>query len=110
MSELRQQLAEALKGGLAKHGYPMATDTANYLADTLLSIPGIAITELPEADDVHNDGIAFWWKDAEVGVDREMVIARLEPGADGTWINAESARSLAAVLLAAAAKAEEMTE
>jgi hypothetical protein len=70
---------------------------------------GFAIVELPEPDDDHHDGIAFWWQSAEVGANGDMVITQLDPGSEAIWFNPDVARGVAAALLAAANAAEQPT-
>lgn len=74
-----------------------------------LAIGRCIIVELPEPDDDHRDGIAFWWQSAEVGASDGMVITRLDPGSESIWLNPEVARNVAAALLAAADAAEQST-
>jgi len=40
---------------------------AEHVADVIASLPGVAVIQLPEPDDDHGDGIAFWTAQ-EVGV------------------------------------------
>lgn len=74
-----------------------------HVESALLSLPGIAIVELPEPDD---DGIAFWWQAAVVGVDDGAVVTALDPDSEQVWLSPEVARTYAAALLAAANTAE----
>jgi hypothetical protein len=63
MPELRARLADALFNRLADYGI-VDHDAASALVDTLLSLPGIAIVELPKPDDTasgRNGEYAAWW-------------------------------------------------
>lgn len=102
MADIREKLAEAL----AEH-YEIA---ARRFADVLLSLPGIAIVELPEdaacwtIDDVCNVSVYR----GELGIvlrPGEYGVELINVGPDLVMAPAES-RQLAAALLAAAAAAE----
>lgn len=90
MSDLRTRLADALQRELDEHGYEDDDEkrgqVAHHFADVLLSLPGIAIVELP---DVPNMGVGIG-----LGVWQ------------GTELFPQKARELAVELLAAANAAE----
>lgn len=52
MTDIRTRLADALQEAInnVPVGVPDATDWPSHIADVLLSLPGIAILELPEVD------------------------------------------------------------
>ncbi|WP_373202640.1 hypothetical protein [Mycobacterium marinum] len=94
MADIREKLAEAL----AEH-YEIA---ARRFADVLLSLPGIAIVELPQMAGVNSLDNAVWYREpyTEQSFDGEVVIS------DRVAIGVEHLRPFAAALLAAAAAAE----
>jgi hypothetical protein len=114
--DLRTLLSDALRGHAFdgcdycfcgyRTGQGYSAAWAEHAVDALLSLPGIAITQLPTPDDDHHDGIAFWWQSADVGVSDGMVLAKFDPGTESLWFYPELARDIAGALLAAAAAAE----
>ena len=110
MSELRQRLADALREHLyewdedhwhcAKCEIPVTgtEDWAVHVADVLLSLPGIAIVELPEPMNLSRSDSTF----------PHDIVAYPGGVMDCDCdLKPSDARSIAAVLLAAANKAEE---
>ncbi|WP_094359966.1 hypothetical protein [Mycobacterium marinum] len=95
MADIREKLAEAL----AEH-YEIA---ARRFADVLLSLPGIAIVELPEPNYRYRNGDPTWrgdeWSIIGAGAGRIEIHAT-------TKLTAANASELAAALLAAAAASE----
>lgn len=71
------------------------------LADAVASLPGVAVIQLPEPDDDHGDGIAFWTAQ-EVGVADGMVVARFDPGNEVIYYEPSEAWKVASALAAAA--------
>ncbi|AXN53240.1 hypothetical protein PBI_HARLEY_78 [Mycobacterium phage Harley] len=78
---------------------------ADHHADVIASLPGVAVIQLPEPDDDHGDGIAFWTAQ-EVGVADGMVVARFDPGNEAIYYEPSEAWETVAVLAAAAVVAE----
>lgn len=105
MSDIRTRLVTALKEHerwLTGH-LPMPHEV---LADVLLSLPGIAITELPEPDEILKNRAVFHAAPYRVvsvtgGVDQGFV------DLNNTHLLYRNARTLAAALLAAANAAQE---
>jgi hypothetical protein len=52
MSDIRTRLADALREHASEHycSIPPSADGANHVADVLLSLPGIAIVDVSDAD------------------------------------------------------------
>lgn len=119
MSDLRARLADVL--GDAFINVPAGVNDdfswANYLADVLLSLPGIAIVELPEPDstryegDEHEHEDRLCWMpgdDFEISVWQRAEIQRCGYGwGDMEPISATEGRTIAAALLASADAAEQ---
>lgn len=111
MADLKTVLTETLRQHLACDCGEWAEDmdeTVEHLADVLLGLSGVAVTQLPEPDDNHGDGIAFW-TDQEVGVADGMVVARFDPGSEAIYYEPRAAKALAAALLAAGVFSEGAT-
>ncbi|AEL97677.1 hypothetical protein SEA_NUEVOMUNDO_7 [Mycobacterium phage NuevoMundo] len=112
-SELRDVLTEALVEASYDYWYEKQTlgvdsrgkDVCAYLVDRLLSLPSVAVIQLPEPDDDHGDGIAFWTAQ-EVGVADGMVVARFDPGNEAIYYEPSEAWETVAALAAAAVVAE----
>ncbi|AEK10570.1 hypothetical protein SEA_AJAY_76 [Mycobacterium phage Ajay] len=113
--ELRAVLTEALEDeltgwtigdGYYKSQVPFheAREMADTLVGILLSLPGVAVIQLPEPDDDHGDGIAFWTAQ-EVGVADGMVVARFDPGNEAIYYEPSEAWKVTSALAAAAAAA-----
>jgi hypothetical protein len=103
MSDVRARIVDALRENLIHYLSSPMIDFEG-IADVLLSLPGIAITELPEVDDTDPDG-CVWFSD---GSDPGTVGAY--PGVKvvhGIWEwTPEQARVVSAQWLAAANAAE----
>lgn len=108
MSDPKAALSDAIEGyfrALERDGYRPEGCSADDLADVLLALPGVAVIQLPEPDDDHGDGIAFW-TDQEVGVADGMVVARFDPGNDAIHYEPTVAKTLGITLYAAAVLSE----
>ncbi|ACU41259.1 hypothetical protein ET08_12 [Mycobacterium phage ET08] len=102
--ELRAVLTEALSRSyyrIVGSSSDCRVDPGEILADALLSLPGVAVIQLPEPDDDHGDGIAFWTAQ-EVGVADGMVVARFDPGNEAIYYEPSEAWETVAALAAAA--------
>jgi len=103
MIDLRQRLADSLNKQLDLYGDGISSGHMEMLVDSLLSLPGIAIVELPDGSDVGQGWTQF--KNVVVGPGGDI---RDEGSAyPPVQHNAATARSHAAALLAAANKAEQ---
>ncbi|QGJ93714.1 hypothetical protein SEA_HANNACONDA_73 [Mycobacterium phage Hannaconda] len=105
--ELRAVLTEALGRSyyrIVGSSSDCRVDPGEILADALLSLPGVAVIQLPEPDADHGDGIAFWTAQ-EVGVADGMVVARFDPGNEAIYYEPSEAWETVAALAAAAAVA-----
>lgn len=111
MTELRAHLADALQGELDEHGYEDDDEkrgqVAHHFADVLLSLPGIAIAELPEpwiSADTYTS-----WRYFDHGEDEYVTFPCIDDeihvSGIGSYTPAE-ARAFAFALLAAASLAE----
>jgi hypothetical protein len=112
MTDIRTRLADALKEhrSISRHTGVYCTcdgwkwspqvDWFQHLADVLLSLPGIAIVELPDKSDEDGYFITFH-PDVSVAVPEGRI-----DWLDGSERSAFEARKLAAALLAAANAAE----
>ncbi|AAN16666.1 hypothetical protein MOMOMIXON_5 [Mycobacterium phage MoMoMixon] len=83
----------------------MAEAAVTATCEALASLPGVAVIQLPEPDDDHGDGIAFWTAQ-EVGVADGMVVARFDPGNEAIYYEPSEAWETVAALAAAAVVAE----
>jgi hypothetical protein len=115
MSDIRQRLADALDQAwdtwmTAPHDDPdkrLESPLWTYVADVLLSLPGIAIVELPETqatNSVKTDFgrfVEYWHHPPRDRIERSITTYEAP-----TLMRAETARALAAALLAAANAAE----
>ncbi|AEJ94276.1 hypothetical protein ALICE_12 [Mycobacterium phage Alice] len=102
--ELRAVLTEALSRSyyrIVGSSSDCRVDPGEILADALLSLPGVAVIQLPEPDADHGDGIAFWTAQ-EVGVADGMVVARFDPGNEAIYYEPSEAWETVAALAAAA--------
>ncbi|AEN79639.1 hypothetical protein PLEIONE_15 [Mycobacterium phage Pleione] len=102
--ELRAILTEALSRSyyrIVGSSSDCRVDPGEILADALLSLPGVAVIQLPEPDADHGDGIAFWTAQ-EVGVADGMVVARFDPGNEAIYYEPSEAWETVAALAAAA--------
>ncbi|AYD83494.1 hypothetical protein SEA_FUDGETART_14 [Mycobacterium phage FudgeTart] len=102
--ELRAILTEALSRSyyrIVGSSSDCRVDPGEILADALLSLPGVAVIQLPEPDADHGDGIAFWTA-REVGVADGMVVARFDPGNEAIYYEPSEAWETVAALAAAA--------
>lgn len=102
MSDIRARLAEALRKAMFEDPDWAFVGNPNQLADALLSLPGIAIVELPEAD---TDGRFRFRGSCYVYADPEDGLIMTQRGT--THGVATEARETAAALLAAAIAAEQ---
>lgn len=117
MSDIRARIADAVLNRLADYGIDMiARDIANAITETVMSLPGIAIVELPEPDstryegDEHEPSDRLCWMpgdDFEVSVWNRGEVQRDGYGwGDIKPLSVAEARTVAAALLAAANAAE----
>lgn len=88
----------------AELDYDDGNSHAAHCADILLSLPGIAIVELPEGTEWESQ-TDFVFARTDTRVPSE--IAHFLTGGMGKWITALKARAIAAAFLAAANAAEE---
>lgn len=103
MTDVRTRLADALRKAMFCDPEWAFVGNPEQLADAILSLPGIAIVELPEAEKLDHGMTNY-------GVAKAMTADRF-PGQVGRpgslhWISPQEARLQAAALLAAANAAE----
>jgi hypothetical protein len=106
MGDVREWIAEAIAAEIDEHDYEdddeKRAQVAYHFADVLLALPGVAIVELPEADETGN----YWYayrSNYVFAADDGLVITR-----HGTTFGTSTeVRTIAAALLAAANAAEE---
>jgi hypothetical protein len=108
MTDIHARLTDALPKylrllGISKDDAPNA---AEYLADALVSLPGIAIVELPEANSATGCWSISTHKDLRVEHGEVVQILPRSSGMTESYRSPDLVRKIAAALLAAANAAE----
>jgi hypothetical protein len=117
MSDVRARLGNALREHRPLRQQDKCVCGSEFIgfdehrADVLLSLPGIAIVQLPAPDsdgewDGQDDHVGWW---ASTGRNDDGILGVL-PHIMGDWLHPNAARRFAAALLAAADAAERSTD